>query len=163
MAGKISVQYDIPADVETAYAAISGDQWAPAKAATLGDSSVVVSRTVGAGDTVTLVVSRKLPDGVPGFLTRFLPADGRVTQTDAWAAARDGVRSGTWVADTPGSPAKVSGSMRLEPAGTGCRYVIEGTVKVSIPLVGGKAEALVVAMTEKLTAKEADILRSLVA
>jgi hypothetical protein len=160
--GKISVRYDIPADVETAYAAISGEQWATAKAAALRDDSKVVSREVSAGDAVTLVVSRNLPDGIPGFLTKFLPADGRVLQTDTWGAAVDGVRSGTWRADTPGSPAKVEGTMRLEPTASGCAYVVEGTAKVSIPLVGGKAEGVVVSMTEKLTAKEADVLRSLV-
>lgn len=163
MAGKINVTYDIPADVETAYAAISGEQWAPAKAEELGDDSKVVSREVGAGGAVTLVVARNLPDGIPGFLTKFLPADGKVTQTDTWGPADGGVRSGTWVADTPGSPAKVHGTMRLEPAGDGCRYVVEGTVKVSIPLLGGKAESVVVGMTQKLTAKEADVLRALVA
>lgn len=161
MAGKISVKYDIPSDVETAYAAISSERWAAAKAATLGDESTVLLRIVGDGDAVTLVVSRKLPEGVPGFLTKFLPKDGKVTQTDVWGPARDGVRAGTWVADTPGSPAKVSGTMRLEPAGGGCRYVVEGTAKVSIPLIGGKAESYVVGMTQKLTAKEAEVLRSL--
>jgi hypothetical protein len=162
MAGKILVKHDLPSDVETAYAAISGESWASAKAAALSDDSKVVSRTVGDGGAVTLVVSRKLPDGIPGFLTKFLPADGRVLQTDSWGPAVDGVRSGTWTADTPGSPAKVSGTMRLEPAAQGCRYVVEGTAKVSIPLIGGKAEGVVVSMTEKLTAKEADVLRSMV-
>lgn len=162
MAGKISVRYDLPADVETAYAAISGEGWASAKAQALQDDSVMVSREVGEGGAVTLVVARNLPDGIPGFLTKFLPADGRVTQTDVWGPASGGVRSGTWRADTPGSPAKVEGTMRLEPTGAGCRYVVEGTVKVSIPLIGGKAEGFVVGMTQKLTAKEADVLRSMV-
>ena len=162
MPGKINVRYPLPVDVETAYAAISGDQWAPAKAAALNDDSRTVSREVGDGGAVTLVVSRKLPDGVPGFLTKFLPADGRVTQTDAWGPAKDGVRSGTWVADTPGSPADVRGTMRLEPAREGCTYVVEGIAKVSIPLIGGKAESLVVQMTQKLTKKEIEVLTSLV-
>jgi hypothetical protein len=162
MPGKINVRYDIPADVETAYAAISGDGWAPAKAAALKDDSTLVSRDVRDGGAVTLVVARNLPDGIPGFLTKFLPASGKVTQTDTWGAASGGVRSGTWKADTPGSPAKVEGTMRLEPTPSGCVYVVEGTAKVSIPLVGGKAEGIVVGLTEKLTAKEADVLRSLV-
>lgn len=163
MPAKIDVRYQIPADVETAYAAISGEQWAAAKAEALNDDSTVVSREVGDGGAVTLVVSRRLPDGIPGFLTKFLPADGRVTQTDTWQpAAENGTRFGTWVADTPGSPAQVQGVMRLEPAGNGCAYVVEGTAKVSIPLIGGKAEDLIVTMTAKLTAKEAEVLRSLV-
>lgn len=162
MPGKIDVRYPLPVDVETAYAAISGDQWAPATAAALKDDSKTVSRELGDGGAVTLVVSRKLPDGVPGFLTKFLPADGRVVQTDTWGPAVDGVRSGTWVASTPGSPADVRGTMRLEPAPNGSTYVVEGTAKVSIPLIGGKAENLVVQMTQKLTAKEVEVLISLV-
>ena len=162
MSKKFSVSYDIPSDVETAYAAITGEGWAVGKAAALNDESKVVSREVGAGDAVTLVVTRKLPDGIPGFLQKFLPADGRVTQTDVWQPASGGVRSGTWRADTPGSPVKVGGTMRLEPAGDGCSYVVEGEIKASIPLIGGKAEDVAVGMTKKLTASEAEVLRSLV-
>jgi hypothetical protein len=158
---QFSVSYDIPADVETTFAAISSDGWAAAKAARLNDGSEVVSRDESGGG-VTLVVSRKLPDGIPGFLQKILPADGRVKQTDTWAAAKDGVRAGTWKADTPGSPAKVEGTMRLEPAAAGCTYVVEGTVKVSVPLIGGKAEDVAVGMTKKLTASEADVLRGMV-
>ena len=163
MAKRFSVSYDIPADVEAAYQAISSEGWAEAKAEDLGDGSKVVSREVRDGGAVTLVVSRKLPDGIPGFLTKFLPADGRVIQTDTWNAADGaGVRGGTWQADTPGSPVKVGGTMRLEPAGSGCTYVIEGEIKASIPLIGGKAEDVAVGMTKKLTASEADVLRRLV-
>ena len=162
MSKKFSVSYDIPSDVETAYAAISSDRWAAGKADRLKDESKVVSREVGAGDAVTLVITRKLPDGIPGFLQKFLPADGRVTQTDSWSAAADGVRSGSWKADTPGSPVKVGGTMRLEPHASGCRYVVEGEIKASIPLIGGKAEDVAVNMTKKLTASEAEVLRSLV-
>jgi hypothetical protein len=160
VAGKIKVSYDIPADVETAYAAISSEGWASSKSAELKDDSKVVSRTESDGGAVTMVVSRKLPDGIPGFLQKFLPSDGRVTQTDTWSAASGGIRSGTWQADN--SPAKVGGTMRLEPSGSGCTYIVEGTAKVSIPLVGGKAEGVIVSMTEKLTAKEAAVLRSMV-
>jgi hypothetical protein len=161
MAGTFSVKYDIPSDVETAYAAISGGDWAPTKSARLGDGSKVVSRTED-GDAVTIVYSRNLPDGIPGFLKKFLPADGQAGQTDSWAAPVDGVRHGTWVAGTPGLPGKVDGTMRLEPAPSGCRYVVEGTAKISIPLVGGKAEGFIIGMTEKITAKEADVLRAMV-
>lgn len=162
MPGKISVRYEIPSDVETAYAAISGDRWAPAKAEALGDGSTVTSRTVGAGGGVTLVVTRDLPDNIPGFLTKFLPSGGKVVQTDTWGPAVDGVRSGTWTTDTAGSPARVEGTMRLEPSGTGSAYVVQGTAKVSIPLVGGKAEGVVVGLTEKITAREAEVLKGLV-
>ena len=162
MAGKFSVRYDIPADVETAYAAISSEGWPAAKSSVIKDGSALVSRTEGDGGAVTLVVSRNLQDGIPSFLTKFLPSSGKVTQTDTWGAASGGVRAGTWKADTPGSPAKVDGVMRLEPTPSGCVYVVEGTAKVSIPLVGGKAEGVVIGLTEKITAQEAEVLRGMV-
>jgi hypothetical protein len=111
---------------------------------------------------VLLEVSRELPEGVPSFLSSFLPRDGRARQTDDWAAAEGGVRRGRWTAEIPGAPAAVGGTMRLEPSGTGTTYVIEGTVKVSVPIIGGKAERFLAGMVERLTEKEAEVLRGMV-
>lgn len=155
--------YPLPSSVEAAFAVIASEGWAAAKAEHLKDGSTVKRFEQGADGSVVLQISRDLPDGVPGFLERFLPADGKAGQTDSWAAdTGDGTRRGTWKADIPGAPAEVSGTMRLEPQGTGCAYVVEGTVKVKIPLVGGKAESFIADMTGKLTAKEAEVLRGLV-
>lgn len=49
-----------------------------------------------------------------------------------------------------------------ETSGTGTRYTISGEVKVSIPLIGGKAESFVLDMVTKLMAKEAELLGTLV-
>jgi len=157
---KIDVSHDIPAPVEAVFAVITGEKWADQKAEAFDDEARTESRTVN-GDAVTLVMSRGLPPGIPGFLEKFLPKGGRATQTEAWAAARDGVRSGTWQGEIPGAPAKVGGTMSLEPTATGTRYRILGEVKVSIPLVGGKAESFVAEMIEKLTASEAELLTKL--
>ena len=162
MSKSIDVSYDIPGDVEAVYAAISGEGWAPAKAAAFDDESRTESREVGDGGAVTLTVSRGLPDGIPGFLEKFLPAGGRAQQTEAWGPSEGGARRGTWTGSIPGAPAKVGGTMSLEPTGTGTRYTIKGEAKVSIPLVGGKAESFVVEMISKLTAKEAELLGTLV-
>jgi hypothetical protein len=162
MPKKLDVSYDIPADVEAVYAVISGEGWAAAKAKAFDDESRQESRTVAAGDAVTLVVSRGLPDGIPGFLEKFLPRGGRARQTEAWGPSDGGARRGTWQGEIPGAPAHVGGTMALEPTATGTRYRIQGEVKVSIPLVGGKAESFVVDMISKLTKSEAELLSSLV-
>lgn len=162
MPKKLDVSYDIPADVEAVYAVISGEGWAAEKAKAFDDESRQESRTVAAGDAVTLVVSRGLPDGIPGFLATFLPKGGRANQTEAWGPSEGGARRGTWQGEIPGAPAHVGGTMALEPTPTGTRYRIQGEVKVSIPLVGGKAESFVVDMISKLTRSEAELLASLV-
>jgi hypothetical protein len=159
---KIDFSYDIPGDVETVYAAITGEDWSEHKAKAFNDDTRTVSRTVGDGGAVTFVQSRGLPEGIPGFLEKFLPKGGRAQQTEAWGAADGRARRGTWQGEIPGAPASVGGTMALEPTATGTRYRIQGEAKVSIPLVGGKAESFVVDMIGKLTAKEAELLASLV-
>ncbi len=162
MSKDIRGSFELGAPVEKAYAAISGPGWAAAKAAHLDDDSTLVSREERPDGGVTMVVSRALPSGVPGFLARFLPRDGRVVQTDTWEpAGSDGVRRGTWTLEIPGSPGDVRGTVRLEPSETGSRQVNEGTAKVNIPLVGGKAESFIADMAEKVMAKEAEVLRGM--
>ena len=154
--------YEIDAPVGDVFAALSGDGWAPAKAAALHDDSQTVRREVAADGGVVLEVSRKLPDGVPGFLQKFLPADGRARQTDSWGPLVGGAHSGTWKADLPGAPTRIGGTMRLEPTAAGTRYTIDGDVTVKIPLVGGKAEGFIAGMISTLTAAELDVLRAMV-
>ena len=161
MPKKIDVSYDIPADVESVYAVISGEDWAARKAEAFDDESRTERRTVSDGGAVTLVVSRGLPDGVPGFLEKFLPKGGRARQTEAWGPSEGGARRGTWSGEIPGAPATVGGTMALEPTATGTRYRIQGEAKVSIPLVGGKAESFIVEIIGKLTKAEAELLGSL--
>lgn len=161
MTARVTGSHHLDGGVETAFAALSGEGWAVARSDALHDGSRTVSRDERPDGSVVLVVSRELPDGVPGFLTRFLPADGRAQQTDHWGPDVAGTRTGTWRADIQGAPARVGGTMRLEPAGSGCRYVIEGEVSVSVPLIGGRAESFLADMVRRLTAAEADVLRGM--
>ena len=162
MSKSVRSSQEIGADVERVHGVLSGPAWAETKAAALHDGSRVVERLEGADGGVRLVVSRELPAGGPGFLERFLPRDGRVVQTDDWGPPQDGQRHGTWQVVIPGVPATLGGTMRLEPTATGSRYVVDGTVAVPIPLVGGKAEAFIAEMVQKLSAREAELLRDAV-
>ena len=53
--------------------------------------------------------------------------------------------------------------MRIEPDGSGSAYVVVGETKVSVPLVGGKAEAFVADMVGRLGRNEGDLLRTTLA
>ena len=159
MGKRFSSSFDSPVDVERLYGVLTAPDWAATKSARLGDDSTVVRRDVSGGGSVTLVVSRRLPAGVPGFLQRFLPSDGRVTTHDVWAPLADGVRRGTWSADIAGAPAKLGGAMRIESIAGGSRYTIDGEVRVSVPLIGGKAESFIAEQVVKLADAEADVVR----
>ncbi len=134
--------------------------WVQRKATRLRDGSVVVRREARPGGGLVLAVSRQLPRGAPGFLAKLLPKDGRVVQTDEWAPADgSGRRSGTWQVELPGAPARLGGTMRIEPSGTGSQYVVIGEAKVSVPLVGGRAESFIAEMVGKLGNTEGELLQ----
>lgn len=151
----------VPADVETTWQALTGPTWPQAQDAHLHDGSVLVSSDATPDGGAVITVSRRLPDKIPGFLQRFTPKDGRISQTDAWGPAVDGVRRGTWSASFPGSPAEIRGEMSIEPVPAGSRWTVLGSVQVKVPLVGGRIEAFVAPLLGKLVDKQGEVLREL--
>lgn len=158
MSTHVETSHEIGGGVEEVFTVLTAPDWPARKAEALGDGSAVVERVEHPDGGVRMVVSRELPSGVPGFLERFLPADGRVVQTDEWGPADGGGRHGRWSVSIPGAPASLGGTMRLEPTAAGSRYAIEGEVTVRVPLVGAKAERFIGDLVVKLAAKEADLL-----
>lgn len=158
MSTHVETSHESPGGVEEVFATLTSPDWPARKAAELGDGSAVVEREERPDGGVRMVVSRELPSGVPGFLERFLPADGRVVQTDDWGPAAGGERHGRWSVSIPGAPASLGGTLRLAPTGTGSRYTISGEVTVKVPLIGGRAERFIGDMVVKLADKEAELL-----
>jgi hypothetical protein len=159
MSKDLRSRVEIPASVADVVALRTSEHWVTLKADRLADGSVLVRREERPDGGVDLAVSRELPDGVPGFLERFLPKDGRVVQHESWEAAdASGVVRGTWWVEIPGAPAKVGGTGSLAPSGSGSVQLVEGTVKVSVPLIGGKAESFLVDVVQRLLATEDALL-----
>jgi hypothetical protein len=140
---------------------LTSERWVALKAARFGDGSQVVRREPTPGGGLLLAVARELPDGAPGFLTALLPRHGRVVQTDEWAPDDgSGTRTGTWRVELAGAPARLGGTLRVEPDGSGSAYVVAGETKVSVPLVGGKAESFIADMVARLGRSEGELLRT---
>jgi hypothetical protein len=92
----------------------------------------------GAG--MTVVVEQTQPaDGIPSFAKKFVGDRIDITQREVW--------SGTGGADVevtiPGKPGHFRGTVKLVESGGETVETVAGEVKVSIPLVGGKLEALI--------------------
>jgi hypothetical protein len=149
----------IPATVQQVFDLRTSERWVALKRDKLNDGSTLVSRTERPDGGVDFSVSRELPAGVPGFLEKFLPKEGKAVQNESWGPPdADGRCTGTWSVDIPGAPAKLGGTSYVEPSGDGSVQVIQGTAKVSVPIIGGKAEQFIVDMTQKLMAKEAELM-----
>ena len=163
MTAAVRSRVEVDAPVERVFEVLTSPEWPASKDRRFSDGSTVVRREERADGGVLVAVSRELPAGAPGFVQKLLPKDGRVLQTDEWAPADgDGTRSGTWKVEIAGTPARLGGTMRLEPASGGTAYVLEGSAKVQVPLVGGRVESYVADMAVRLAAKEGELLREAV-
>jgi len=149
---------EIPASVEEVVALRTSERWVALRATELRDGSRLVHREERADGGIDVAISRELPAGVPGFLERFLPKDGRVVQHERWGAITDGVCTGSWSVDVAGAPAELGGTSSLAPNGSVSVQMIEGSVKVRLPIIGGKAESFLVEVTQKLMVRENDLL-----
>jgi hypothetical protein len=107
-------------------------------------------------DGSTVVVEQvQSAAGLPGFAQKFVGDEIVIVQTERWGTDT--------AADLhlaiPGKPGDIDGTLRLTPAGAGTVEVVDLSVKVSIPLVGGKIEKLVAEMIAKALAKEHEVGR----
>jgi len=94
------------------------------------------------GDGARVVTKRDLPaDGLPDFARSIIGSTLSVTETYEWSGAQDGgSRSGTLTVEVQGAPVAMRSTVRLAAAGAGTAITIDGDLKASIPLLGGKVE-----------------------
>ncbi len=135
------LRYD--ADPVTVFAMLTDEEFIARKtlAANALRHEVTVVRD---GDTVTIDLLRVMPPDVPDFVRRFVGETIDISQTDVWApAAVDGSRTGRITLGVAGAPVSASGVLSLAPVSTGTVVVIDGAIKASVPLFGGKIEQAV--------------------
>lgn len=92
---------------------------------------------VGAGFT-SVVETEQNTAGLPSIAKKFAGATTRAIIIETW---KDG-SGGTVEIKAPGKPTDVSGTVRLVEAGEGSTEVVELSIKVKVPLIGGKLEQL---------------------
>lgn len=107
------------------------------------------SATPGGG--FRIVTDRTVRADIPGFAKKFFKPENAMTQTEDWGPVVDGVREGTWKVEPHGLPVSVStsGTTRLEAVDGGSVQHVAATIKVGVPLVGGKLERFVYDQAKK--------------
>ena len=80
-------------------------------------------------------------DDFPDFAKSMIGAKIAVTETVIWSRASvDGSRTGTITLGIGDAPISMNGTMKLAPSAVGTRIDIDGDLKATIPLIGGKIE-----------------------
>ena len=77
--------------------------------------------------------------GIPSFAKKFVGDEINIVQQESWESPTDGKITVT----IPGKPGEMTGTARLAETGGVTTETVEMTVKVNIPLVGGRIEGLI--------------------
>ncbi|MBS44255.1 MAG: hypothetical protein CMH83_14045 [Nocardioides sp.] len=92
------------------------------------------------GETKNVTIDQWLPtSGVPSFAKKIVGDETNVVQEERWTSLTHGDVTVT----IPGKPGDMRGTATLEADGDGTVETVDLTVKVNIPLVGGKLEGLI--------------------
>lgn len=120
-----------------------------------GERSELVSLTVD-GDTARAVMRQGIDAEVlPGTVRRVAPNGVLIERTETWSVESNGRYRGAVDATVSGMPGSLTATTSLADTPAGSELVVDGSVKVSIPLVGGKIESVIAEQLGQLLRAEA--------
>jgi hypothetical protein len=97
-------------------------------------------RVNGSGGVTTVEVEQYQPSThIPSFARKFVGDEIQVRQTETWSDPS----AASLLVEIPGKPGKLTGKVSLAPDGAGTVETVSGDLKVSIPMVAGKLEAMI--------------------
>jgi hypothetical protein len=91
--------------------------------------------------------------GIPGFARRFVGDEINIVQTEDWTAPT----KGNIHLVIPGKPGEMSGTALLTEDPDGTTETVNLSVKVNIPLVGGKIEGLIAGLLSEALRAEHEV------
>lgn len=103
----------------------------------MGHRDIEVRECERTDESARIVTSRVVDVDLPGFARKVLAPTNTMVQTDEWHRDGDGW-TGTFHVDVAGAPVEMSGTLSLTPDGDRSRYEVTTTMRVKVPLVGGK-------------------------
>ena len=139
---RLSAEIRYDADPATVFGMLTDADFQERKCAATGALDHEVEIDEYDDGSAAIRTSRTMPtDQVPDFVRTFVGQTLRVVQVDDWQpAAPDGSRDGTAVVEIKGAPVRLAAAMTLQADGAGTRQTIDGDLKASVPLIGGRIE-----------------------
>lgn len=158
MATSLAATVPFAADPARTYAVVTDPAYVEAVAKATGGSDVEVTVTPTDDGGAVVVSARSLPADVPSFAKALVGETIRITETRTYGpAADDGSRAGTVEATFGAAPMRLTGTLRLDPEGSGSVIALDASVKASVPLIGGKIERFAVEQVQDFVAKESEV------
>lgn len=140
---RYDLTYDAPVDAVTAMLADRAFREEVCDFIGVTRKSVVIEPV---GDGLHVTIDQWQPTGrVPSFAKKFVGEEVNIVQREIWTTPLLGDIAVT----IPGKPGDMNGTARISEAQGVTTESIEMTVKVGIPLIGGKIESYIASMLGK--------------
>ena len=111
----------------------------------------------GSGPGMAVVVDQTQPaDGIPSFAKRIVGDEIQIVQRESWTDAS----SAALVVEIPGKPGDFKGRIDVAGDGDGTVETVDGEIKVKIPMLGAKLEALIGDLLKKALQSEQRVGRA---
>lgn len=124
------------------FAMLTDSTFQERKCAATGSLAYEVDVLTHADGSASITTHRTMPgDEVPEFVRRFVGGTVRVVERCDWQVEDgDGSRRGNIVVEITGVPVLLTAALSLRPFGDGTVYEVDGELKASVPLIGGRIE-----------------------
>lgn len=134
-----TIRYPVPA--ESLFRFFTDPDFFVRKYVEQGATNVHVTHAGITGSRSTITVSRDVPVEVPvpSFARSLVPSHITLVQTDAWDTA---TRTGSLLIEFKGMPVRVNCNITLRDTADGAVEELDFDIRVNVPLLGGKLEAL---------------------
>lgn len=87
----------------------------------------------------SLVESSSTAEHLPAMVRKLIGSSFRLRQEEHWTSPSEA----TVTVSSPGIPGTIHGRLTLAPTAEGARQVMTADIKVGVPIVGAKVEALI--------------------
>lgn len=150
MATRFTHSARIDAPVETVFHSYGEEAYWRDRLSAVGSAKDTLDDFVVADDAITVIVTQHIPDDeIPDIARKLLPGGLTIVRTSTYTGFDGRSYRGSANADAAGGLGRIEGGTEAVPEGEAALESLSGQVKVSVPLLGGKLEKLVVAYLDQ--------------
>lgn len=154
MARRIEHHTTSPHSAEAVFGAMVDETYLRDRLAAIGGNNAeLVTYSSGGGKTSYQLKQGVPAEHLPSMAKSLLGGDLVIQRVESWTEAGC---SGTVEVTLNGVPGRLDGTFALTPNGSGSKLTLNGQVKVSIPLMGGKLEGVIAEQVIVLLDKESE-------
>lgn len=157
MAGRIEHRTAFAWPAARVYEALTDIEYLTERLRAFGAGNEVVEHTATHDDVRLQVRQLVQASSVPPLAKTLVGNDLTINRSEVWRREADGRYAGEVAAEVPGMPCTITGSQWLRDTprnSSGSEFVVLGSVRVGIPLIGAKMEKLFVDEVGALLTKE---------